>query len=383
MKLILAVTTSASAILLKGSLRYYRKSGYEVYVLSSPGSSILHLCENEGAILLPVKMSRDINVFKDFISLIQVYFILKKIKPDIVNYGTPKASFLVSLASYLARVPVLVYTCRGFRFESEIGLKRYILIFIEKLICKISDKVLFISNSLINVSKDFRITNVNKIELIGKGSSNGIDLNYFNTNNLDLYKLDELKIKYHLANNNIVIGFIGRLTRDKGIYELIEAFELLQVLYSQIKLIIIGQDELNKADKCLKQRIEQNTSILNLGYLNDINYHLPLFKILVVPTYREGFGNVFIQASAMGIPVVSCNVSGVIDSVINNETGILVSPKSSSQIVSAINYYLTNSSIYSTHSTNGLKWSKNFSSDYIWSSLNNLYKKLYKEKVAL
>jgi glycosyltransferase involved in cell wall biosynthesis len=293
-----------------------------------------------------------------------------------VNLGTPKVSLLGMIAAALLRVPKRIYTCRGFRFEHEAGMKRKVLIFMEKITALLSHKIICISKSVETLGFKNNIFTEIKTIVINKGSSNGVNLSLFNPNK-EIYHTvqQELKQKFDL-NNKIVFGFLGRIVDRKGINELFDVFCELYEEDDQVRLLLVGPFELSQiADKNLINQINQHPGIINYGRVKqeEVPGFMLAMDVFVLPAWWEGFGNVLIQAAAMGVPVISTTGTGTIDAVSDEFNGILVPIKNKIKLKEAMIKLKEDKELRNTYGTRGLEWSKNFDREIIWKELHKIY----------
>ena len=375
-KVVHMVTSAVSVGLMKGQLAYLNNKGYDVTVISSPGERLIQAQKEEGINIKAIKMERTISPLKDFISLIKVIYYFIQIRPQICNSGTPKAGLIGMLAAWLTKVPLKVYTIRGLPFEGAKGIKRKILLLIEKIACACADKVICISPSIQDQVIINKITSKNKTIVFGAGSSNGLQLDNYNFNSVIEMEVKKIRERYHLDRFKFLIGYVGRINNFKGVEELVFAFELLQKKHDNIGLILIGNKESkDPISEEVELMIRENQNIIEVGYTNDpIPYYFAM-DILAFPTYREGFGNVSIEAQATGTPVVITNATGVIDTVIDDETGFVVKVKDVQGLCNAIEKYINEPELISLM---GRKAKTNvfekFDSQIIWKGIENLYK---------
>lgn len=370
------VTSSGSVNLMKGQLNYLVKAGYDVTVVTSPGAGLYEAIRRENVKLKEIKMERTIHPLKDFFALIKIIFFFLKVKPDICNAGTPKAGLLGMIAAKITRVPFKVYTVRGMPLESTRGIKRRILMKTEKIACMCADKVVCISPSLREALIKYKITYYEKTVLFGKGSSNGLQLSNYKFTNEMAEKINEIRTQHKLNKYNFIVGSVGRINKDKGIKEAILAFENLQKKCDNVCLILVGVKEKNNAiSNEINDRIVNNPDIIEVGKVkNPIPYYY-LMDVLIFPTYREGFGNVSIEAQATGTPVITTNVTGAKDTIIPNETGYLIDVRSVASLENAITEFIENPDLSERLGGKGKEWvSQNFNSELIWNNLNELYK---------
>ena len=375
--IVLAVTSPRSIGFLRGQITYLQKSGFNVAVVSSPGEA-----DVEGASFYPVKMEREISPLKDLISLFRLIKLFLHLKPQIVNYGTPKVSLLAGIASFLTRVPCRVYTNHGLRFETTTGYKRRLLLTAEKITILCSQKVICVSQSLRKKLVKLNLVNEEKSLVIGSGSSNGIDVSRFRMNKTTNDKVSALKQQYSIPNNAKVMGFVGRITRDKGVTELIEAFNILKKRYAHLYLLACGMfEEGDAVSRHVRTQIEQDDRIIYTGFVTDIVPYFYLMDFLVLPTYREGFPNVLLEANACGKPVIASKVTGCVDAIVDGKSGLLVQVRDVKQLVEAIEYLVLNPDKAQEMGEYGKKRvERDFQPIQLWKGYARIYNELLREK---
>ena len=375
-KLIVGITAPGSVILIAGQLRYFKDLGYQTYLMAPNHERVIEYCRNEGCIHLPVDLEREISLLKDLKALYQVIRHLRKVKPDVVNFGTPKVSLLGMIAAKLLGVKNRIYTCRGFRFEHETGMKKTILVCMEKITARFAHKIICISNSVRDLGLDNGIFSASQSLVIHKGSSNGIDLKRFNPNQINAADSADLKKQLGYTETHFVFGFVGRLIDRKGIKELYEAFANLYRENDKLKLLIVGPvEESQISDLSLINNMQQHPGILLVGTQSNVPLYLSVMDVFCLPAWWEGFGNVSVQAAAMGLPVIATDVTGSKDAVSKDFNGLLISPKSVSALQHAMQLLYENEQKRQELGRNGLVWATNFDSKMIWDSMHQLYQK--------
>lgn len=374
-KLIVGISAEGSVVLLEGQMKFFKEAGYITYLMAPESDRSAAFCEKEGCTLLPIKIEREISLWNDIRSLIQILRIFRRIKPDIVNLGTPKVSLLGMIAAKILRVPNRIYTCRGFRFEHEKGLKRSILIFMEKISSSFAHEVICISDSVKAFGIKSGIFDSRKAVIINKGSSNGVSLEKFNPASIEITNINELKARLGIT-NKFVFGFVGRIVDRKGIKELNIAFKRLSEKYKDIQLVIVGGVEyVQIADRTLISEMESLPNVIFTGPQKDVPLYISLFNVFVLPAWWEGFGNVLIQAAAMGVPVISTTGTGTRDAVANGVNGLLIEPKNADELYTAMEKLYLNREEANALGRYGIEWAKNFDSKIIWDGMNKLYLK--------
>lgn len=325
-KKIIRITTIPMALryLLPGQMNYMKENGFEVLMISADGKNLKEVIENERCRHIVVPMTRKITPLQDLKCLIQLINIFRKEKPDIVHSHTPKAGLLAMIAAKLTGVKIRIHTVAGLPMVVEKGLKKLLLKTVEKVTYAFANHVWPNSNSLLQYIKENKFTSPEKLKIIGKGSSNGIDTNKFNVESLNPDLLKDIKSSINYSEENIYLLYIGRLVKDKGIIELVNVFVSLQQEFLLLKIILIGdfEESLDPLPKTTLEEIKNNTSIIHVRWTDRVEYYLRLSNIFVFPSHREGFPNVLLQAGAMRLPIICSSIMGNIDIVRDNETGL-------------------------------------------------------------
>ena len=308
-------------------LIYFTHKGYIIHLVCSPSDKIEkfandHLCQYKEIDLL-----RKISLFADIKATWQLYQYIKKEKFNIVCGHTPKGGLLSMIAAFIARIPQRVYFRHGLRYETCSGLKRTILIYCERIASMLATKVVCVSNYLIEKSIDDHLSSQKKMILLNYGSCNGVDaLKQFNPNQINKQRKELLRKELHLPQDAFIMGYAGRLVHDKGITQLVQAFEKLSIVYPNIYLLLIGPyEDGDRLPSSTISTIKENNKIIHTGLIEkEIEYYYSLMDIYILPSYREGLPTCILEASAMQIPVLTTSHSGSRDSMINQETGIYV-----------------------------------------------------------
>ncbi|MBC2304042.1 glycosyltransferase family 4 protein [Listeria booriae] len=370
-KILIGVTSSISTKLLRGQLEYFSKRGYDMHLICSPDGNI-DFVPSSNIKVHKVRMKREIAPFSDLLSLFQIIWVYLKVRPDITNVSTPKASLLCMIAAYLTRTPMRIYSIIGLRFETCTGKKRKLLLTIEKLICKWSTACIAVSPSLKEVLIQEGLAPKEKIKVLGSGSYNGLDLSEFE---LDKPEVARLRKQYLGESDNQVIGYVGRLTKDKGTDDLVEAFTELAREKSNLTLLLVGDFEDGDAVTTItKKRILEGQNIVKTGFVPKTASYYRLMDVFILPTYREGFGNVLLEAAAADIPVVTTNVTGAKDAIIPNETGLLIEAGNITEMKDAIKTLLENKEEAARLSEKGQeRVRREFQSEVIWRNLDIVY----------
>ncbi len=320
--IVVGITHPQTCLTLTGRLRALREAGFRVTLVSSPGELLERTAEREGVESIAIPMQRKIAPIADIVSLIRLWWLLFRLKPDMTEFSTPKAGLLGTLAAWLVGVPVRIYMLRGLKVEGTTGLKRRILLAAERAASACAQIVLCNSRSMRAEALALGVAPEAKLSLLGDGSSNGVDAERFSPGPKDV------RDRLGLPREAYVVGFVGRLTCDKGLPELMEAFETVLKAEPETHLLLVGwfdaaEDALSAQ---LRSRIEKHPRVHCTGFVADTAPYYRAMDVMVLPTRREGFPNAVLEAAASGIPVVTTVATGSRDSVVPEVTGLLIPP---------------------------------------------------------
>lgn len=269
----------------------------------------------------PVKMERGVSLSM-FESIKQIQVVLEKEKFDIVQYSTPNAAFYTSIAAKKAKVPVRLYCQWGIRYMGFEGWKRVLFKKLEKITCDNSTFIEVESDNIREFSLKEKLYTADRSCVIWNGSASGVDLSKFDISKKEQWN-NEIRKKYDISENDVVFSFAARLTADKGINELLEAFTNLVEKYDNIKLLVMGgMDDSGSINNELMKFAKNSGKVIFTGSVPDVERYYAASDVFVAPSYREGFGLVVIEAEAMALPAIVSNVPGQIDSIVPNETGL-------------------------------------------------------------
>jgi len=265
------------------------------------------------------------------------------------------------------------------RYEHEEGLKKKLLMLTEKIPGLFAHKVICISPSIKKKSIEDNLFKESKMEVIAKGSSNGINLENFNRNKIDTTA--RLKLKQELnIENHFIYGFVGRLIDRKGIKELVHAFLKVNNEFPDTRLVLVGKKDITQlSDSNILKTIESNPAIIWVGWQDNIPLFMSVFDVFVMPAWWEGFGNAYIEAASMNIPVIGSNGTGCIDAVNHNHNGLIVKTKDEEALFKTMMKYYKNSDLRKEHGANGASWVQNFKQKTIWEGLEKIYIEDFKQ----
>lgn len=381
MKILIGVTSSASYILVKGQINYLTSNGHQVFFVSSYSEDIQKKVESEGGIYLPIEMEREINPLKDIRAILKIWSSLRKINPDILNVSTPKAGLLFTIAARAcrgARASKIVFTLRGLRSDTLGGFKKRIVKLMEKISCTLADKIIVISPSLKEHAVNIGILQESKAVVIGKGSSNGVDLNRFTRTDQTRKFAKQFRNDHNILENSIVFGYAGRLVNDKGIHELYDAFIKIKEKYNNVHLLLVGSyNEADSISSELLNKIQNNGKIILLEHTKNIVNLFAVMDVFVLFSYREGFGNVAIEAAAMELPVIVADIPGLRDTIEDKKTGLLALPKSRIDLEAKMEFFLNDTNGRKLFGYEGRKRIKaHFTNEAIWKEQLKIYETL-------
>ena len=283
----------------------------------------------------PVQMERGISI-SGIKAMFEIRKIFKREQFDLIQYSTPNASLYASLAGKLAGIPVRLYCQWGMAFVGFQGFKRSIFKTVEKLVCSLSTWVEPDSNSNLKFSHEQKLYPEQKGSVIWNGSACGVNLEKFDINKREKYR-EEIREKYQIPEKAFVFGFVGRITRDKGVNELLDSFRSLSEKYENAYLMMVGPSEVDSTiNDELYQWARENPRVIFTGYTNVVEQYLVAMDCYILPSYREGFGMGVVEAEAMGVPVIVTNIPGPIDAMLDRQTGLVVKKADTEELMQAM-----------------------------------------------
>ena len=351
--ILFGVTSSQSLKLLGKIPNAMADAGWDVHVVAGDTASEVPK-DLDGVEVHIVPMKRNPSPINDLHSLARWTVLLSRVKPTIVVIGTPKASLLGMLAASFCRVPVRVYQLRGLRLQTVSGLARHVLSLMEWIIAKSSTNILAVSNSLENEYCRLGLGETKKVEVLGLGSSHGVDVNYFHPTRWSGWEPPEPKLKRARSGEMPILGFVGRFSRDKGAQELLQCCQVLLEAGITHTILIIGPLEGDEEALSELRRLNRDTVIT--GALKDVAPYYSVMDLLILPTHREGFPNAVLEAAASGVPTVTTTATGAIDSVIDGHTGMIVPTHDGRALGAAVMGLVTDSQLLEEMGLNARNW---------------------------
>lgn len=322
-RILLGVTADMSLRLMRGFPEYLVAHGWDVHVVSSPGPALAALGTTAGVTVHAVPMARQPSPLHDLRALLAWVGLLRRVRPDVSSVGTPKAALLGSVAGWLTRVPARVYLLRGLRLETTTGATRRLLMALEKVTVACSHSVLSVSDSLRTLVIGLGLVKPSKVVVLGAGSSNGVDLERFDRRRTTDAQRSRLRAEIGIAPDPPVVGFVGRLTEDKGLGVLARSRALLEAHGVDYQLLLVGGVDDSTAGSEVRRLRDSGRPPVEVGQREDSERFFQIIDVLCLPTLREGFPNVVIEAAAAGVPTVTTDATGAVDAVVDAETGLI------------------------------------------------------------
>lgn len=379
-KLVRVTTVPLSLhVLLKGQMRYMGEHGFDVIMVSADGPELPEVLNDEKCEHVIVPMTRQITPLRDLSSLFKLVRLFKKLKPDIVHSHTPKAGLLAMMAAKFAGVKIRIHTIAGLRYVTTTGMRRRLLVNMEKLTAHYANHVWPNSKSLKQFILENKLVSSEKLEMIGEGSSNGINLERYTAAALDNTKLESIRQKINYNPDLFYFLSVGRIVKDKGMDELSLAFSRLYGKNSKLRLILVGsfEDDLDPVTESSRKILGEHPGIIRPGWSNEVEYYMHLSNALVHPSYREGFPNVILQAGAMNCPVICSGIDGNIDLVDHNVTGLICKVRDADSLYQQMEFALENPGVIEDRAINlRRKVEEKFDQKYVHQQILSRYKQL-------
>lgn len=380
MKKLVRITTVPLSLekLLEGQLTYMNNY-YEVIAVSAERERLKKYGEDNRVRTFWVEMTRAITPFQDLKALFKLYAFLKEEKPLIVHSHTPKAGIIGMLAGKMAGVPIRLHTVAGLPLLETQGMKRKILDKVESFTYKLATRVYPNSFELKKIILRLGYAKESKLQVLGEGSSNGIDTDYFDPGRFSKNEISNIRSAIGIPEKDLVYIFVGRLVSEKGINELAKAFSELSEQNEDISLLLVGplETDLDPLKEETLELIKNHSKIFTTGYQNDVRPYFSISNVLTFPSYREGFPNVVMQANSMNLPAIVSDINGCNEIVDDGKNGFIIPAKNSSALKKAMQTFIENEKISATLSQNARKLiQKKYERREFWKILLKEYKEL-------
>lgn len=374
------MTTAAVTmnIVLKGQLSYLSREFDITGITSYDPKHFEEIRSREKISLMAVEMERTISPLKDLKSLWQLFSIFRKNKPHIVHTHTPKAGLLGMLAAFFAGVEIKIHTVGGIPWMEVKGAKRGLLKAMEKLTYACADRIYPNSGGLMQFIISEKICPSSKLKVLGNGGSNGINTSHFTRNENDRQRF---RAQFNVGDDEILLGFVGRIAREKGITEWLEAFDLLRQRY-KVKILLVGLFEKTYGglSEETEDRILNDPNIVYPGRSDDVRPFYAMMDIFVFPSYREGFPNAVLEACAMELPVIATDINGCNEIIKDKVSGLLIPPKSYSAIENAVSLLIDQPELRKAMAVNArAAVVEKFSNEIVWNAVREEYQILLEQ----
>lgn len=390
-KLVRITSVPVSLDKLLGKQLSYMNSYFDVCVVSSDNNALEKVAKKYGVRHHAVEMSRKISPLKDLKSIWNMYLFLKNEKPEMVHSHTPKAGLVGMTAAYFARVPIRMHTVAGLPLLEEQGVKRMILNLVEKFTYSLATKVYPNSFKLKNIILDAKFCSASKLKVIANGSSNGVDLEHFNGKHYSETQQEELRKSLDISDKDFIYIYVGRLVKDKGVNELVTAFKHvfqkyvngqknvnhknLNFFVKMPKLLLVGNYEshLDPLNRATLEEINNNPNIVFIDYQEDVRPFYKISDCLVLPSYREGFPNVVLQALAMNLPAIVSDINGCNELISHAKNGLIVPAKNAKELEIKMLLLLGDAVICENFRENCRPIVMKYDQQFLWKELHQVY----------
>lgn len=323
---------------LKEQVTRLAELGANVTLICSPGPELNQLALSEHLRYVPVRIERSIQPIQDLVAIFTLYRIFRRQRFDVVHTTTPKAGLVAGIAAYLARVPVRMHTYTGQVWVTLHGPKRWMARFADRVIGWLATQCYADSPSQRTFLISEGIIDNRKIKVIGRGSLSGVDLKRFDPDYFNDKDKTEIRESFGIMTGSHVFLFIGRIAAEKGIFELLSAFEAIRAEGFPVSLVLVGplNDECGGETSITSNELQSKPDVHYVGFSERPEMFMAIADVLCLPSYREGFGTVVIEAAAMKVPTIGTRIFGLSDAVEDGVTGFLVDVRSSDALEAAM-----------------------------------------------
>ena len=326
---------------LKNQSEYLKNIGMDIMLVSSDGIEVSNLTAS-GLDHTAINIPRSISILQDLRALFALWRLFRCQCFDIVHSTTPKAGLLAALAGIMAGISVRLHTFTGQQWLSQTGFTRFISRLADRLIGLLNTRCYADSHSQRQFLVREGLVDPKKIYVIGHGSLAGVDMVRFNPNRWSQKQKESFKQKLSISLTSIVLIFMGRITKEKGILELLAAFSKIRSKDKyEVELLLLGpQDDERGGSNGIEPGALDAEGVHYIGYSDSPEKYIAISDLLCLPSYREGFGTVVIEAAAMGVATLGTRINGLIDAVADGQSGMLVPPRSERAIYNALCFLL-------------------------------------------
>ncbi len=375
-RLVIAVNSAIAVGFLQGQLEFFQDRGLDVTVLCPERrKDEWEVARPHEVPIIEVPMEREIAPIQDLVSFWRLWRIMRVLRPTLTNVGTPKAGLLGGLSAWLNRVPCRFYTLHGLRFETTKGLRRKLLIYAERLACRLAHRVVCVSQSVREKAIASGLTNQERTVVFGAGSCNGVDASRFAATPEMMRRAADLRRQLGIPAQAPVVLFVGRLTCDKGIPELMKAFLHLSSQFPELRLLLVGCfEDGDPLPVETRKSLETHSRVIFAGAARDTAPYYAMADVLVLPSHREGLPTVVLEAQAAGKPVVGASATGIVDLVTEGETGLLFPVGDVTALAKALAKLISDKGLATKLGLAGQEQvQRDFRQEQIWQALHREY----------
>lgn len=368
-----------------GQAEYVRRHGLATHIVSSPGAELEAFSQAEGVPVTALEITRRISPLQDLVTVTHLTRLLRRLRPAIVDAHTPKGGLLGMIAAAAARVPVRVYHLRGLRLDTATGAQRILLLWSERLACFLAHRVICVSHAVRESAIVLGLCSPEKIVVLLNGSGNGVDaMHRFNPECLPPDARGATRAQFGIPASACVIGFVGRVVREKGVAELVAAWRALKDEHADLHLLVVGPFEAHDPLPSDVERLMRDDPHIHLtGAVEETATYFAAMDVVALPTYREGFPNVVLEAAALTVPVVASRIPGCVNAVLDGETGALVPPRDVDALAAALRQYLRDPDLRRRHGQAAReRVLRDFQQEAIWEALCQEYAHLLREQAV-
>lgn len=376
-KILRVVTSSVSFNLIDGQAQFMQQQGYQVITASGgpfPKDGIPQL---KGVRFVPQPhLVRPISIKEDLLALRDMIRLIRKERPDIIHSHTPKAGLMGMLAGWLCRIPIRIHTVAGLPLLVHSGFKRKVLNLVERITYRCATSVYPNSHKLRDTIISLKLASPDKLRVIGEGSSNGINVLHFCKELFAEELVDPIRKK---LGGGFTFIFVGRIVRDKGICELVEAFTRLQQEHPVARLLLVGnfEQELDPLPEEVYHTIQSHPAIYYAGWQDDVRPWFAVADALAFPSYREGFPNVVMQAGAMELPCVVSDINGCNEIILEGENGLIIPSHDAAALYQAMKRMMKDKALYMHCQQNARSLiSSRYKQEDVWQATLEMYRSL-------
>lgn len=355
---------------LRGQVGFMYDHGYDVHVMCAPGPGLEDFAASQPVTPHALDITRSVSPQTDLVSVARATQLMKRLRPDIVHAHTPKGGLVGMLAATAASVPARIYHLHGLPYLTASGWLRRVLWTTESISCGLADQVLAVSPSLAGAAREARFLGARSARVLGRGSANGVDTVLYDSARLDRF---EVRARFGLPADAVVVTFVGRLVHDKGVEELVAAWR--RIRSPERRLFVVGPfEDRDPVRPEVREALASDPQVVQVEFTEDMPEVYAASDLLVLPTYREGFPNAPLEAAAMGLPVVTTDAVGAVDSVVDGITGAIVPVGDVAALAEAMERYASSPTLRQAHGAAGRRRAAaEFAQHGLWQELFSEY----------